>query len=107
MRRSAVPSGSGVSGRAACDPGFESAYPLLFEHLAAVTWEDGSARETSTLMVLCELGRVKLGLNDRSEGRSLWVTGDTLEAALAVLEGSLRTGSADWRAKPQTPSRRR
>lgn len=94
-------------GVAAADPGFAAEYPCLYEQLSCIVWDDGSPRETSTLMVLCEQGVFKLGLNDRASLRSTWVSGDTLNAALEALESGLSSGRVEWRSKSQTSGRKR
>lgn len=74
-------------------------YPTVFQYLTDAVWDDGSPRETSTLMLLVEDGWLKACLNDRAMGRSLWVTGDALADVLAALELHLASGSGDWRVK--------
>jgi hypothetical protein len=74
---------------------------VLFEYLGSTSYDDGSARRTSTLLVFIEDSRVKGCLNDRQEERSLWVTEDTLEDLLVGLEMVLAAGTGDWRkSKP-------
>lgn len=74
-------------------------FPRLVEYLEEVKWDDGSKRETSTLMLLVEDGWLKACLNDRAMGCSLWVTADTVEAALDALEGHLERGDGEWRVR--------
>jgi len=74
-------------------------WPLVWEYFTSVSYEDGSARQTSTLMLFAESGTVKVCLNDRDADQSLWAAGLTPEAALTSLEGMLGSGAADWRAK--------
>jgi hypothetical protein len=107
MRKPDFVSGSADPGRAASDPAFEARFPALFEHLSCSRWEDGSPRETSTLMVVCEQGCVKLGLNDRALGRSTWVSADCLDTALQAIEDGLSSGRVDWRVKQQGSTRKR
>jgi hypothetical protein len=71
--------------------------PAVMEYLFLDHWEDGASRETSTLLVFVEDGRVKACLNDRQEERSLWVSSTSFLGALAALEDALRSGGADWR----------
>jgi len=72
-------------------------FPLLAEQLTCVRWDDGSARETATLLLLAEGGAWKVCLNDRAQRRSLWLSGPTVGACLASLEGALGSGCAAWR----------
>jgi hypothetical protein len=76
-----------------------SRMPLLVAHLEDAKWDDGSRRETSTLMLLVEDGWLKACLNDRALGCSLWVTGDSLAAVLDALEGHLEAGDGEWRIR--------
>jgi hypothetical protein len=76
-----------------------SKFPRLVEYLEETKWDDGSRRETSTLMLLIEDGWLKACLNDRANGCSLWVTGDALVAVLDALEGHLERGDGEWRVR--------
>jgi hypothetical protein len=79
------------------DPFLTGTFPVLWEYLTTARFEDGSHRETSTLLVMVEQGRVKACLNDRDAGRSLWASADGLETALRHLEAALGDEGADWR----------
>lgn len=72
-------------------------YPALVEYMAAVAYPDGSARRTATLMLLVDPDGLKGCLNDRQEGRSLWVTSDTVEGVFAALEAGLTSPRPNWR----------
>lgn len=74
-----------------------SKFPAVWEYLAVSVWDDGSARETATLLLFCEDGQVKVCLNDREAQRSAWASGRTLDDALEALEGGLEEGSTSWR----------
>jgi len=97
------PAAVGAAVRAATGATFMAAeresYPCLVDYLSDVTWDDGSARETATLMVLVEDGHLKACLNDRANGRSLWVAVGSFEEAMVALEGHLSGGTGDWRVK--------
>lgn len=92
--------GKGKTGQAGSCPDAKlmKAYPTLVEYLVTVKWDDGSARERSTVTLFIEDGSVKLALNDRDLSRSLYVTADSLDEALGALEEALKDDSADWRA---------
>lgn len=95
------PSGSGGGGgRSAAPLGgwLKELTPTLLEYLSETQYDDGSPRQTATLTVFVETGVVKLCLNDRDLGRTAWVTSDSLENAIAAMEGRLADGSADWRS---------
>lgn len=72
--------------------------PRLVEHLCDETWDDGSARERSTLSLFLEGGMFKLSLNDRETGASMIVSGDSLQEAFKAIEKRLAgERPADWR----------
>lgn len=74
-------------------------WPRLWEHLADDKWDDGSAREPSSLSVFVADGQMKACLNDRDSECSLYVSGATLVDCLTALEKRLNGDKeADWRA---------
>lgn len=75
-------------------------YPSTWAYLADTRYEDGEPRETATLMLLAEQGVVKACLNDRDNSRSAWVSGRSVEEALAALEAGLAEGRTEWRGRP-------
>lgn len=79
------------------DPILTVECPAIWEYLTISTYDDGSDRVLSTLMVLVEDGQVKCCLNDRDECRSLWVAAGSLQGALRALEELLHDGRALWR----------
>lgn len=83
---------------------FGEQYPSLWAFLTDSEWEDGTERETGTLLVCVSEGRAKGWLNDRSEGRSCWVSSSTITGVLEAADAVLRTGEGDWR---DTPRKRR
>jgi len=82
---------------AARDVVMEAEYPLMTEYLVTRTFEDGSERETSTLLVFAAEGVWKVCLNDRAEQRALWASGASYGDALAALEKLLDSGAETWR----------
>lgn len=72
-------------------------WPRIWEHLSTCRWEDGTVRQTSTLTICLEGGKLKACVNDRSMRASLWRSGDTLTGALETLEKALGQEGADWR----------
>lgn len=86
------------------DPDFEQRYPAICEYVSTAQWEDGTPRETSTLLLFVEDGLWKCCLNDRAVGRSGWRAADTLQGVLDALEAVLREDCVEWRVakgKPQ------
>jgi hypothetical protein len=78
-------------------PGILEMYPDLTEFLTAVRWPDGTARETGTAMVFVEAGAWKVWLHDRDAHMGCFVSGHSLEGALAAAEGAVAGQSGDWR----------
>jgi hypothetical protein len=76
--------------------------PTAWEFLTHETWEDGSPRQTGTLMLLSEDGLLKAWVHDREFSRSVWVSGSTLETLLKALEKALAGEATPWRRdRPQ------
>lgn len=76
---------------------WNSMYPGLCLLLSAERFPDGKARETSTLLIFCADGYVKLCLNERHAGETAWSSGRSLEEALESMERGLQAGSLQWR----------
>ena len=85
---------------------FASRYPALGEYLTLTTCDDGSVRQTSTVLLFQEDGLIKLCINDRDLSRSAFVSGHDLESAFQKLEEGLVTGDLDWRLKKGGAGRR-
>lgn len=79
------------------DEGFMKKHPVLYEYLTDVKWDDGTAREPSTLSLFVEDGRFKAALNDKAMRRSLYVSGDRFQDAILALEKALTGQTPDWR----------
>lgn len=73
-------------------------YPALFAFLTEATWEDGTPRETGTVMLLCGDGLLKAWLHDRNGGgSSAWAAGEALEDVFASADDMIASGSGEWR----------
>lgn len=81
------------------DADFKASYPSITDHLTAVRYEDGSNRATSTLLIFCDTGVLRVCLNDRDNNRSVFFTGETMEAALLSAENALATNTVEWRSR--------
>lgn len=77
------------------------AHPTVAEYLTQSQWEDGSARELSTISLKVQDGGILAVLNDVDSRKSLYIFGGTVEAALKALEAALARPGADWRAWSQ------
>lgn len=82
-------------------------FPTLMELMTHTPLVAGKRRTVSTLTALAEDGVWKLGLRDRDHQVSLWVSGETFEAALTALERNLTSVRVDWRKTPDYSSRNR
>jgi hypothetical protein len=87
----AVPSGS-VS-----DPQMQQRCPTLWEYLTTTTYDDGSPREPSTLLVFLQEGSLKGMIRDKDGDRCLWAAARSLVGLLDALDGALGDPQADWR----------
>lgn len=81
------------------------AYPALDEFLTLTVWDDGSRRETGTLLLCTGDGRYRAWLNDRDAGVSAWVSSGTLSGLLEAIEKGLREGGMEWRVPKGRPRR--
>ena len=75
--------------------------PTICEYLSHTTYEDGSPRETSTISVKEQDGKVLVALNDKQESRGLYRSAGSVQEAMALIEKALATNSADWRVWKQ------
>lgn len=78
---------------------FQKRYPALTEHLTVDKWDDGKARETTTLSFFVDAGTLKCCVNDRARAMTAFVSGDSLEAILDDVEAGLVNDDLDWRIK--------
>ena len=82
-------------------------HPALWEYLTLDAWEDGSARQTSTLSVFWGTNGLQAALNDRDAGLVAFASGDSLDVLLQALEHGLQSDSLDWRQSFQTKGAKR
>lgn len=76
---------------------FES-YPASWEFLTMGVWEeDGSRRETGTVLLFADNGGLKLMLNDRDGAKVSFAVVDSAEGILGTLEALLLSAATDWR----------
>lgn len=90
------------------DPAFERDFPAIWEFMT-LTVDEGARRETSTLLLFVQDGRMTICLNDRQRGRSVFQSAPTLREAMVCLDEALTSGSAEWRyrqAAGRTASRK-
>ena len=98
IRRSTGRSDNGVSvGSAFADPTFSGSFPLLFEFLTRVRWDDGKPRTPGTALAFSEGESVKICLSDKDAGEVAFVTARTWAGVWEAAELALEPGCADWR----------
>jgi len=86
---------------------FGAEHPAIWEYLTLAQHDTGTPRETSTLTLFVDEGRLKAVLRDRDACQALFATGPTVEELLASLEGMLTDHLADWRSDKASGFKRR
>jgi hypothetical protein len=81
------------------DEEFRRVYPALWEYLSCDKWEDGTVRETATLLFFVDQERLSVCLTDRSGDRVAFNSGTTWGGLLAELEANLEDDSLEWRPR--------
>lgn len=97
LRRGDMEGRGGPGPRPLTDPAFSGDYPLLWSYLTQNKWEDGSPRQTSSVLLFADDGVLKMMLRDRDAGLCLWVAGATVTGLFDAVEGALADAKADWR----------
>lgn len=72
--------------------------PLLAERLVNLNYDDGSPRQTDTLLVFAQDGVWKAALRDRDTRLCLWASSPVLIDLVEVIEALLGDPAAVWRA---------
>lgn len=80
------------------DEAFAKKYPQLVMWLTDDRWEDGTARELSSLSVKYQEGTVLMALNDQDGKRTLYKAAGSVAEGFQAVEKALQTGAAEWRA---------
>lgn len=80
--------------------------PAVCDYLTLDAYEDGVKRTRASLMAFVETGVVKVCLNDRDQGMTLWRSGPSIEDCLVALETAIVSGAADWRRSAGGPVRK-
>lgn len=98
MKRPEGKVAGGKAGGGVCsDEGFLKKYPTIVTHLSDDKYDDGGARELSTLAVSIREGQIAIALNDKDLKQSMYTMAETLTEALKLLEGALAAGNGEWR----------
>lgn len=69
----------------------------LRDFLLQEVWDDGTARETGTLLLFAGEGRVKAMLKDRDRGLVCFFTCGAGEDLLGQLDALIGSGGGEWR----------
>lgn len=80
------------------DGSFAAKFPTITTWMTDGFWDDGKAREVSTLGVRFGDGQVHLSLVDHDAKRSVYTDAKTIEDALMLLEEALKAETCVWRA---------
>jgi len=83
------------------DADFKASYPSITDHLTELRYGDGAPRVTSTLLLFCDQGVLRVCLNDRDNNRSVFFTSESIEGALLSMENALATNTVEWRSRGQ------
>jgi len=79
------------------DAGFMKLYPTIWEYMTHDKYDDGGARERSTLKIRVTEGQWLMALNDEENRQSVYTQGNTMADTLKALEKGLRDGTAVFR----------
>lgn len=80
---------------------------LLEAHLIDVAYDDGTPRQTSTLLIFTEQGAWKACLCARDTEEVCFVTAPTFEELVERLEAGLQMEGLDWRRRSGSKGNRR
>ena len=81
--------------------GFRQLCPRLYTLLAKQVVK-GKPRETATVRLFADGGRLKAAIHDKASGQTFWATLEAASDPLMELEGLLAAGRGDWRKdRPQ------
>jgi hypothetical protein len=85
---------------ASADIPFPPALSELKQHLCCERYPTtGEPRQTTTITVFLDAGVLKCFVNDRDNGLSTCVTGDSWQGLFLAVEKALSDAKTDWRRK--------
>lgn len=87
------------------DKSFQELYPNIYEYLVLKTYDDGSYRQTMTMLIFVDGDTLKACLNDRDNNRSAFVEASTFAGLLDSIEAGLREEDLEWRIKGKADNR--
>lgn len=97
MKKPDRPSGTPPPRASTGEDEIQRRFPNVYAHLADETWDDGTARVTSTLFVFMEGYRWKCMFKDRAAGLVAFLTADQLLDLFELAERHLVSGTLDWK----------
>lgn len=77
--------------------------PTLWEWLVNDRWDDGSPRTPGSITIFTGDGLFKSVVKDKDASACLWCAAPSLEKLLGVVEASLTSPTAEWRADRTKP----
>lgn len=81
------------------DKEFMERWPEIYEWMCLQSYPAGGSRVTSTILLFCDAGAIKLCFNDRDNNRSVFINDATFTGAMDRLECGLKKDDLDWRRK--------
>lgn len=97
MQKPSPAQAASVSSRGFADESWLKKYPTIVEYLTTSKWDDGTARELSSIAVTCSDGSVQIALNDKDLKQSLYTTAGSFTEAMGLMEKALQAGVEGWR----------
>jgi len=79
------------------DKVFNGQYPNLSAFLSQQEWEDGSTRQTGTMIIFVQDGQLKMCISDRDGQKNAFITAPTLQLLYDLAEMGLDDNALDWR----------
>jgi len=73
-----------------------SQLPRVWEMFTDSKYDDGTKRKRSTLLFVADGAAAKVCICDGDLNRQAWVSAETWEQALSVLEDKLEAGTVTW-----------
>lgn len=101
LRKSDKPDHPGLPGGMPEDPTLKALHPNLWDHLYQTKWDDGSPRETSSMLFFAQDGMLKACIKDKANGLCLWVSARSMGALIDAVEAALADPGSDWRVDRQ------
>jgi hypothetical protein len=79
------------------DAELQTLCPTLYDFLTMTVWPDKAARKVGTIMIVAEGGRWKAWVHDGDGKRSAWVSSESFNGLLAIVDKELSEDSLGWR----------